>query len=86
MGSRTLLLIGTTDLKEDHVLRFRIANMGCGGCAKGVTRVVRIVDPDAQVTFDLQTREVSIQGCAADADRFDRELRSAGWKSERVQG
>ncbi len=68
------------------MLRFRISNMSCGGCAKGVTKVLRTVDPDAEVTLDLGTREVSIQGNSAGAERFDRELRSAGWKSERLQG
>ena len=68
------------------MLRFRISNMGCGGCAKGVTKVLRTVDPDALMTVDLSMREVSIQGSSADADRLDRELRAAGWKSERLQG
>lgn len=67
------------------MLRFRISNMGCGGCAKGVTKVLRTVDPNAQVTVDLGTREVSVRGSFMDADRFDHELRSAGWKSERLE-
>ena len=68
------------------MLRFRIANMGCGGCAKGVTKVLRTVDPDAQVTLDLGTREVVIESRGADAERFDRALRAAGWTSQPLPG
>jgi copper chaperone CopZ len=27
------------------MLRFRISNMGCGGCAKGVAAALREIDP-----------------------------------------
>ena len=66
------------------MLRFRISNMGCGGCAKGVAAVLRDVDPNAQPTFDLATREVSIATALNDADRFTEALHASGWKSERL--
>lgn len=68
------------------MLRFRISNMGCGGCAKGVAAALREIDPAAQTTFDLDAREVSITTALNDADRFDAALRAAGWKSERLPG
>ena len=43
------------------MLRFRISNMGCSGCAKGVAKALREVDPIAQTTFDLDAREVRIE-------------------------
>ena len=64
------------------MLRFRISNMGCGRCAKGVAAALREIDPAAQTTFDLDAREVSIATTLADSDRFDAALRAAGWKSE----
>lgn len=66
------------------MLRFRISNMGCGGCAKGVAAVLRDVDPNARPTFDLEAREVSIAAAPNDADRFTAALHASGWKSERL--
>lgn len=66
------------------MLRFRISNMGCSGCAKGVAAVLRDVDPNAQPTFDLDAREVSIATALTDADRFAAALHASGWKSERL--
>jgi len=66
------------------MVRFRIPNMTCGGCAKGVTATVREVDPGAEVQIDLDQREVTIGSRTAGAEALDRALRDAGWKSERV--
>ncbi|MDJ0391009.1 heavy-metal-associated domain-containing protein [Roseomonas sp. E05] len=66
------------------MLRFKIPNMACGGCAKGVTATLREVDPNAVVQVSLEHREVTVESKAAGADTLDRALRDAGWKSERV--
>jgi copper chaperone len=66
------------------MLRFKIPNMTCGGCAKGVTAAVREVDPKAVVHISLEQREVTVETKAADADTLDRAFRDAGWKSERL--
>ena len=68
------------------MLRFRISNMGCGGCAKGVAAALREIDPAAQATFDLGAREVTVATALSDTDRFDAALRASGWKSERLPG
>lgn len=68
------------------MLRIRISNMGCGGCAKGVAAVLRKVDPHAQPTFDLTAREVSIATAPNDADRFIAALHASGWMSKRLPG
>jgi len=64
------------------MLRFRIPNMTCGGCAKGVAATLGEVDPRAEVEVDLDRREITVRSAAADADTLDRALRDAGWKSE----
>ncbi|MXP65097.1 copper chaperone [Roseomonas sp. M0104] len=64
--------------------RFKILNMACGGCAKGVTATLREVDPEAVVHVNLERREAAVENTAADADRLDRALRDAGWHSERL--
>ncbi|MDJ0390311.1 heavy-metal-associated domain-containing protein [Roseomonas sp. E05] len=64
--------------------RFKIPNMACGGCAKGVTATLREVDPNAMVQVSLEQREVIVDSKAVDADTLERALRNAGWKSERL--
>lgn len=38
-----------------------IANMTCGGCARGVTASIQQLDPDAKVDIDLSTKIVHVQ-------------------------
>ena len=66
------------------MLRFKIPNMTCGGCAKGVAATVREVDPRAELQVDLERREIAVASTAADADALNRALRDAGWNSERL--
>lgn len=66
------------------MMRFRVSNMACGGCAKGVTAAVRGVDPRAEVQVRLDRREVAVESATADADTVNRALRDAGWESERL--
>lgn len=63
-------------------MKFRIANMTCGGCAKGVTATIKKVDPAVQPQIDLERREVAIEGSALQADQFAKALTAAGWESE----
>ena len=67
------------------MLRFRISNMTCGGCAKGVAATLREAEPRAEFQFDLDRREVTVGGAAAaDIGRLQEALRAAGWRSERL--
>lgn len=68
------------------MIRFRISNMTCAGCAKGVTSTLREVDPSAGLRFDLERREVAVEPALADAARLEWALAEAGWKSERLAG
>ena len=34
--------------------------MTCGGCVRGVTKAIRTVDSDAQVSADLETKNVKV--------------------------
>lgn len=64
------------------MLRFRIANMTCGGCAKGVAATLREVDPAAELRFDLERREVTVARATQDAAKLEEALAEAGWNSE----
>ncbi|WP_270935221.1 heavy-metal-associated domain-containing protein [Falsiroseomonas oryzae] len=65
------------------MLRFHIANMTCGGCAKGVGATLREVDPAVELRFDLERREVEVDRSSADAAALQAALIAAGWESER---
>ena len=41
-------------------MRFHVQNMTCGGCARGVTKAVRSVDPAAGIEIDLDARTVEL--------------------------
>lgn len=62
---------------------FRVANMGCGGCARSITAVLRKVDPTADIRVDLQRREVAVSG-DLDAERVARALSDAGFPGQRL--
>ena len=63
-------------------MKFRIANMACGGCAKGVTATAKTVDPVAAVQTDLERREVVIQGTTIPVSVYVAALADAGWQVE----
>lgn len=58
--------------------RYSIPSMTCGHCAGTIDRAVKSIDPKAEVTIDLKTREVSIQSTAAEA-AIATAIRSAGY-------
>lgn len=41
-------------------MQFHIQDMTCGGCVRGVQAAIRSVDPAAEVTSDLDTRQVRV--------------------------
>lgn len=41
-------------------MQFHIPNMECGGCARGVTRAIHSVDPQAEIKADPTARRVSV--------------------------
>ncbi|GGJ42179.1 heavy-metal-associated domain-containing protein [Neoroseomonas lacus] len=63
--------------------RFRIANMNCGGCAKGVTAALQQADPLARIDIALDARAAAVMS-AVDAARLEQALRDAGWQAERI--
>ena len=58
--------------------RFRIANMNCGGCAKGVTASLRQADLQAEINIKLDTREAAVTS-SVDKARLEQALRDGGW-------
>lgn len=48
-------------------MQFQIDNMGCGGCAKSVTKAIHSVDPQAKVDIDLNVKRVKVASSADEA-------------------
>ncbi len=61
-----------------------IANMTCGGCAKGVAATIRSVVPAATVEADVPSRRVIIGGVADPAPVLAA-LRGDGWDAALAQ-
>jgi copper chaperone len=47
------------------MLKLKVAGMTCGGCVKSVERAVAAAAPGAQVSVDLTSGQVAIDGPAA---------------------
>jgi copper chaperone len=77
----SLSLLGSRTVSEECSMPpFHLANMSCGGCAKGVIAALRQVDPEARAEAALDRRTVSMEAAAA-AGELDMALRRAGWRS-----
>ena len=62
--------------------RFKVEKMGCGGCAKSVTRAVQDIEPNARVEVDLGTKLVTVSDAAGPADRLALAIAAAGFPAE----
>lgn len=45
-------------------MQFHIETMTCGGCARGVTKAIQSVDPEAEVAADPPSRKVEVKTSA----------------------
>ncbi|MDU8912262.1 heavy-metal-associated domain-containing protein [Aestuariicoccus sp. MJ-SS9] len=62
-------------------MQLQIPNMTCGGCANSILKVVRSIDPNAEVEADPVTRRVTIDP-AEPQGRFVSTLSEAGYPPE----
>ncbi|GAB6846126.1 copper chaperone [Methylorubrum rhodinum] len=61
------------------MFRYKVDKMGCGGCAKSVTRAVLGIEPNARVEVDLGAKLVTVSGAAGPADRIAQAIATAGY-------
>lgn len=64
--------------------RFKVEKMGCGGCAKSVTRAVQGIEPNAAVEIDLGAKLVTVSGATGSADRIAEAIEGAGYPAETI--
>lgn len=58
---------------------FKVEKMGCGGCAKSVTRAVLSIEPNARVEVDLGAKLVTVSGATVPDDRIAQAMANAGF-------
>jgi copper chaperone len=59
--------------------RFKVDRMGCGGCAKSVTRAVQAIEPNASVEVDLGAKLVTVSGAVGPSERIALAIGDAGY-------
>ncbi|EHP91095.1 MULTISPECIES: heavy-metal-associated domain-containing protein [Methylobacteriaceae] len=64
------------------MVRLKVEKIGCGGCARSVTRAVQAIEPDAGVEVDLGAKLVTVSGVVVPADRIARAITEAGYPAE----
>ena len=69
------------EITEAIMVRFKVENMSCGGCAATITRVVRALDASAAVDIDRTARLVRIEPRNADAAALEAAIRQAGFRA-----
>lgn len=65
--------------RESVMFRYKVDRMGCGGCAKAVTRAVLGIEPNARVEVDLGAKLVTVSGVFGPADWISGAISAAGF-------
>lgn len=66
------------------MLRFRVPNMTCGGCARSVTKALQTVDAAARIETDPARREIRIE-TNVDESMLRVALEKAGYPATRLE-
>lgn len=66
------------------MFRYKVDRMGCGGCAKSVTKAVLAIEPGARVEVDLGAKLVTVFDAAGPADRIAGAIGAAGFPAARA--
>jgi len=61
------------------VSTFQVNDMTCGHCASTITKALRVLDPEAKVSIDLNTRRVDVENARASAAQLQGALEEAGY-------
>jgi copper chaperone len=65
--------------------RYHVPEMSCGHCARTIEKAVKGVDPQAQVSVDLASKQVSVTS-TAEAAAVALAMKQAGYASTPVAG
>jgi copper chaperone len=62
-------------------LKYKVADMSCGGCVETITKTIQALDPKAEIACNLVNKEVNVT-TAIDSARIAAALADAGFDSE----
>lgn len=62
---------------------FHIPDMSCGHCKAAVQKAITVLDPGAQINFDMETRRIALDS-TMDASKVQATLADAGYPATPV--
>lgn len=65
-------------------MQFKIENMHCDGCARGVAAAIKAVDPQAEVVADPPNRLAQVSSTAS-REQVEAALREAGFPPQYLE-
>ncbi len=68
------------------MIAFQVNDMTCGHCVSTITRAVKLVDPGAELSVDLQAKRVEINTSAADGSSLQVAIQEAGYSPRPAPG
>ena len=57
---------------------FHIPDMSCGHCKATVDKAIKLLDPDAHITFDMEARKIGLES-VMEAAKVQAALAKAGY-------
>jgi copper chaperone len=66
--------------RTDAMVRIKVENMTCGGCAKGVTATLKEAAPGKLVALDLEKKEITV--ASDDVAPLLAALKKDGWEAQ----
>ena len=64
---------------ERVVIAFQVNDMTCGHCVSTVTKALKSVDKDAEVTIDLASHRVEVRPANSNAQELSDAIKEAGY-------
>lgn len=65
--------------------RFKATGMTCGHCTSAIEKAIKTIDPQAEVSTDIESAEVTVRS-QADEARISDAIREAGYDNQRLAG
>lgn len=65
--------------------RFEVFGMTCGHCISAIDKAIKSIDPQAEVSTDLKSAEITVRS-QADEVRISDAIREAGYDNQKLAG
>ncbi|MFL1455035.1 heavy-metal-associated domain-containing protein [Marinobacter sp. GN3S48] len=65
--------------------RFEVSGMTCGHCTSAIEKAIKTIDPQAEVSTDIENSEITVRS-QADEARISGTIREAGYDNQKLAG